>query len=125
MKKKKKMDKSAKTIRICASHEEEYPTPLLGTIAFHFYEKWCPYCGENGDIFYGETIPSTPQLEVRKQKYKEASKEYLDALITLNCKSLVWKGKRISPCALPQEEKERLQAIVAKGWKTGIKAEDL
>lgn len=114
-----------KTILICANHEEEYPTPLISTLVFRGAEKWCPFCGETGDIFYGERVPSTPELEQRKEKYKKASDEYLDAIGNLSCSSLMWEGKRISPKDLPFTEKERCQNIVSKGWKINIKAEDI
>lgn len=66
-----------KTIRICADHEE-YPVPLLSTMKFPGTRYWCPFCGEKGDLFYGEIVPSTPQLEERKIKYTEANRDYLD-----------------------------------------------
>lgn len=66
-----------KTIRICADHEE-YPVPLLSTMKFPGMRYWCPFCQEKGDVFYGEVIPSTPELEERKVKYAEASRDYLD-----------------------------------------------
>lgn len=114
-----------KTILICANHEDDYPTPLISTMAFRGAEKWCPFCGENGDIFYGEPIPSTPMLEARKKKYKEASDEYLDAVSAFACSSLMWEGKKISPSELPKEEIDRVRKIIDKGWKYNIKAENL
>lgn len=113
-----------KTILVCADHEE-YPVPLIGTMVFMGAEKWCPFCGETGDIFYGERIELTPELEKRKEIYKKASNEYLDARGTFACSSLEWEGKRISPSELPETEKERCRTIINNGWKCNIKAEDL
>lgn len=113
-----------KTILICADHEE-YPVPLIGTLVFMGAEKWCPFCGETGDIFYGERIDSTPELEKRKETYKKASNEYLDAKGALSCSSLEWEGKRISPNELPDVVKERYWRIINNGWKHNVKAEDL
>lgn len=117
--------KDQKTILICANHEEEYPTPLISTMAFRGAEKWCPFCGEKGDIFYGEHIPSTPELEARKKKYREASDEYIDAVSNFACSSLMWEGKRITPNELPEKEKDRIKVIINKGWQENVKAEDL
>lgn len=113
-----------KTILICADHEE-YPVPLIGTMVFPSAEKWCPFCGETGDIFYGEMVELTHELEKRKEIYKKASEEYLDARGILSCSNLMWEGKMITPGELPEREKERCRNIANNGWKLNVKAEDL
>lgn len=110
---------SNKTIAICAYHSD-LQVPLISTFAFREAEYWCPFCGEEYGMFGGKNIDSTPELEQRLIKYKEASKEYLGALSTRACSSLMFKGERISPSELPQEEKDRIKAITDKGWKRGI-----
>ena len=110
---------SKKKITICESHFK-YEVPLISTFAFSGAEYWCPFCGQASGMFGGKTVESTPELEQRLIKYKEESKEYLGALSTRACSSLMFEGKRISPDELPQEEKDRIKAIIDKGWKRGI-----
>lgn len=104
-------------IKICSDHQE-YQTPLIWTYAFNYAEYWCPYCGKNeGMMGAGYDVESTEELEARKKAYSEASADYLDAVGTKVCSSLMWEGQRISPNDLPQHEKDRLAEIVRKGWQ--------
>ncbi len=108
-----------KEIRICSNHD--YQVPLIWTYAFNGSEFWCPYCGFNGGMMgSGDLVPETEELIERRDKYKELSSEYLDALSTFACESLEFEGKRISPDDLPQSEKDRLNTII-NGWKNDVK----
>lgn len=110
-----------KEVKICSNHG--YQVPLIWTFAFDGSEYWCPHCGFTGGMFgSGESVTETQELFERKKKYKELSMEYLDALTTFACQSLEFDGKRISPKDLPQEEKDRLRAII-DAWKYEVKVD--
>lgn len=102
-------------ILICpANHEEQIP--LIWTFAFNGAEYWCPYCGQSFGMFYGKYVVTNPELEEKKKKYTEQSKEFLDAQSTFVCQSLEFEGKQISPHDLPEAEKVRLRKII-NDWK--------
>ncbi len=110
----------SKEIRICSNHDD-YQVPLIWTYAFNGCEYWCPYCGFTGGMMgSGDLFPETEELVERKNKYKELSLEYLDALSTLGCSSLEFEGKRISPNDLPEIEKDRLKNAI-DSWKDNVK----
>jgi hypothetical protein len=117
-------EKNKSVITICTSHKN-YKTPLIFTMAFSGAECWCPYCGMKADMFGGENVPSTPELEERKVKYKKASSEYLHAFGVMYARYTEFNGKDIRPEDLPQEEKERLQYIREGGWKYRVEIETL
>ena len=111
-----------KYIKVCNYHRE-YLTPLIPTFAFRYKEYWCPYCAETYALMETREVNSTPELEGCREKYREASSEFLHATGILICIGTMWKGERILPEQLPQEEKDRLKAIRDKGWETGIEIE--
>lgn len=112
-------DKEIKEIRVCGC-DYEYQVPLIWTFAFNGAEYWCPYCGGNfGMMGAGEDIPITKEIFERGEKYKELSKEFLDAKSTGVCSGLVFEGKRISPDELPDKEKERVLKVITN-WKYGV-----
>ena len=114
-----------KTILICENHKA-YPTPLLSTMAFRHCELWCPFCGRKLGMFDGGTDTEwTQQLQDRHDKYKENYSEYLHACGLTYAVGTMWKGERVHPDDLPDEEKERLKNIRENGWKEKIKSADL
>lgn len=115
---------NADNILICSNHQS-YPTPLIWTFAFNGSEYWCPFCGTTGGMFgAGKNVEITDELVSRNNLYTKASKEFLDAVSTSVCSSLLWNGNRISPKDLPEEERDRLQKIIDGGFKyKGIKIE--
>lgn len=115
-----------KEILICDNHIEEYPTPLIGTMAFRGCELWCPYCGEALGMFDGGTeMKSTKELESRIKKYKKRYDEYLHACAVTYASGTKWKGEIIEPINLPDEEKRRLKDIRENDWKPNIKIEEI
>ena len=109
-------------MKICSNHGD-YEVPLIYTFAWNHFEYWCPYCdAHEGMLGAGEDVEDTKELEKRKQLYEKATEEFRNARSTLICSETVWKGKRIKPIELPQEEIERLRKIT---WKRNIKIEDL
>ena len=100
-----------KEIRICDRHEKQ--VPLIWTFAFPGSEYWCPYCGGNfGRWGAGEMVESTMSLKREAVKWKQDSGDYLSAIGTNVCDSLMWEGNRITPDKLPQEEKDRRQMVI-------------
>ncbi|MHA1795812.1 MAG: hypothetical protein ACTSUK_06850 [Promethearchaeota archaeon] len=98
-------------IRICTGHDVEIP--LIWTFAFNGAEYWCPYCGANyGMMGAGTMVESTMALKRKLVADKKETKEYLGAKSSQVCVSTMWKGERISPEDLPDEEKFRLQTII-------------
>jgi len=105
------MSKERKEIRICDRHDEQ--VPLIWTFAFMGSEYWCPYCGGNfGMLGAGEMVPVTMDLKRSAVIWQKRSKEYLSALSSRACSSLLWEGKRISPDDLPVEEKKRITKVI-------------
>lgn len=100
-----------KTIKCCNRHEEN--VQLIWTFAFPGAEYWCPYCGANyGMMGAGEERELT-FAECREMiKYRYIGREYLSAMSSLNCDSLMWEGKRIKHSELPESEKQRLLKII-------------
>jgi len=112
-------------MKICSNHRD-YEVPLIYTYAWNGSEYWCPYCGcHEGMLGAGEDVNETPELLKRARIYEKATEEYRDALSTSICCELEWKGKRIKPQDLPDEEKQRLKNIKEKGWELNKKIEDL
>ena len=104
-------------IRVCPNHQDEEKVPLIGTMAFPGAEYWCPGCGYvHGIMGAGEIVNRTEELDNREDYWRKLGKEYLEAKSTLSCSSLMWEGERVSPEDLPEEEKERVQAVI-KAWK--------
>lgn len=111
-----------KTFKICEGHSE-YPTPLIWTFAFPYYEYWCPFCGAKGGMLgTGREVAATQELDDRYMKFKEFSNEFLHANGVQVCASTLWEGERVTPDRLPQHEKDRLQKII-DDWSYGIKIE--
>lgn len=111
-------------MKICSNHEE-YKVPLIWTFAWPYNEYWCPYCDcHEGMLGAGENVEETEELKKRLELYEKATKEYLGARSTLICSELEWKGKRIKPSELPEEEIERCKKLL-DSWKLNVKIEDL
>jgi len=107
-------------MKICSGHSE-YQTPLIWTFAFIGAEYWCPYCGYiSGMLGAGTSVPETPELEERHNKFKEFSSDYLHAKGTQICAYTLWEGKKIKPFDLPQQEKDRLSKIIDE-WRYNVK----
>jgi len=103
-------------IVICESHKN-YQTPLIATMAFKYFELWCPFCGKKLGMFDGgEDVDVTPELQKRHDAYKAKYKEYLRANAVTYAHETMWQGKYISPSQLPQEEKEHLADLRKTGW---------
>ena len=117
--------KDEKTILICESHKEDYPTPLITAMAFRHCELWCPYCGEAFGMFEGGAeMKWTQELQDRHDKYKKKYSEYLHASGMTYASGVEYQGKNIHPRDLPQEEKDRLKSIRQNDWKEGIRIEE-
>ena len=115
-----------KTIIICESHQRDYPTPLIYTFAFIHCEYWCPYCGNKHGMFDGgKDVPWTQELQDRHDKYKFHYQEYLHASVVSYSSGTMWKGERIHPKDLPDDEKSRLKTIRQTAWKENIKIEEM
>jgi hypothetical protein len=113
-------DNEIKEIKVCGC-DDEHQVPLIWTFAFNGAEYWCPFCGNNyGMMGAGEAVPITKEIFERGEKYKEFSKEFLDAKSTTICESLMFEGKRISPEELPNKEKERMLKVI-NDWKYDVK----
>jgi len=98
-------------MKICSNHPE-YPVPLIWTFSFPGSEYWCPYCGINGGMLgTGERAEETPELIERREKHKEASKDYLYAMGVPHSSSMVFEGKRTTFQELPREEKDRIDNL--------------
>ena len=109
-------------MKICSNHRD-YEVPLIYTYAWNYNEYWCSYCGcHEGMMGAGENVEDTPELKKRGELYKKATKEYLNARCTLICSETKWKGKRIKPSELPEEEIKRLRKFT---WELNKKIEDL
>lgn len=105
-------------MRICNNHDGII-VPILSTFAFMGAEYWCPHCGANYGFFNGcEKVEDTPEMIATMKKYKELSREFLDAKSTQACDSLMHEGKRISPEDLPDEIKQKNEQTI-KDWKYG------
>jgi hypothetical protein len=103
-------------IRICSNHPHR-KTPLIWTFAFSGAEYWCPYCGYKSGMFgAGESVDATPELEATLKNDKEQSQHFLHAVSAQTCDLLEYKGKRITPHDLPDEEKEKNRAVI-EAWK--------
>ena len=106
-------------ILICSNHPT-YQTPLIWTFAFPGSEWWCPYCGTSGGMLgTGESVPKTPALIARSEKYEAMAAEYLHAMAVRVCSGTEWppgSGKHIPPAELPQEEKDRLEKV-RESWR--------
>jgi hypothetical protein len=115
---------------VCPHHQETYLSPMIQTFAFMGAECWCPYCDHSAGLPFGdvERVDDTPELEKRYELYRVAAGEYLHAIGVRSCSRTTWphgSGIAIPPDQLPEEEKQRLAAIRAKGWPKNVKAEDL
>lgn len=109
--------KETETIRICKHHQDDYQAPLIWTFAFRGAEYWCPYCGKlEGMLGAGEKVKSTAVLRNRLKRFRKLSEAFLDANCSQVCESMIWKGERITPSELPQEEKDKNQKII-DSWK--------
>ena len=109
-----------KTIEICPNHQD-YPTPMLATLAFRGAELWCPHCGHTTGMFGdGIEVPDTKELKERSKKHSKHAKEFLHAMGVRACYKTTWQGNVIFPDELPQEEKDRLEKI-RKEWEYGKK----
>ena len=98
-------------VKACRNHEKTIP--LRWTFAFNGSEYWCPYCGENYGMMGAGEIREVNFTEARELiKWRKFGGELLDAMSTINCSSLEWNGKRISPHELPDYEKKRVQAVI-------------
>lgn len=118
--------KQEEEILICDNHQREYPTPLIGTMAFIYCELWCPYCGGRWGAFdAGQSVPVTQELQQRHDAYKERYKEYLHAQALTYASLTKWDGNMIKPADLPQEEKDRLKLIRDNDWRQEIKIEEI
>lgn len=105
----------ADEIRVCSNHQGR-PTPLRWTFAFPGAEYWCPYCGYTSGMFgAGYATESTPALEAVALQDEADSKDYLHARGVGCCSQTLFNGKWVKPADLPQEEKDRLAAII-KAW---------
>jgi hypothetical protein len=69
-------------------------------------------------------VDETPELKERLEKYKKYSQDYLHAMGILVCSATTWKGQRVQPDELPDEEKARLRQI-RENWQYGIKASQI
>lgn len=103
------------TILTCSNHEEIIP--LISTMAFNGGELWCPHCGANFGIFdnYNE-IEKTEELINQRQQLINETKEFLSAIGTFTCSSLIFEGKRITPMELPESELQKRKDII-KNYK--------
>ncbi len=102
-------------MRICDRHEKQ--VPLIWTFAFSGAEYWCPHCGANfGMMRAGKEVENTPELLAANESYKKLSNDYLNAMSTFACDSLVFEGKKISRDDLPQREFDRCQKVI-DDWK--------
>ena len=111
------------TITICPRHDER-PTPLIWTFAFMGAEYWCPWCGHIGGMFgAGMSVEATDELAARLAEDTERTAEYRHACAVQVCSYVEWQGKRIRPGDLPDEEKQRLQAI-RESWVYPATAEE-
>ncbi len=111
-------------IRICRDHD--YEVPLIWTFAFNGAEYWCPYCGVNlGMMGAGIRVKATEELLTRLEKYEKASEEYLRAKSISVCVGMECEGKQIHPDDLPQEEKDRVEAILKAGWEYEREVENI
>lgn len=106
---------------ICENHQE-YPVPLIQTMAFRGAENWCPYCGETSGIFAGKEVDSSPELERRAANYKEMSKSFIKANATFSCSRMMYNGKEVTIAELPEEYLDEQKQII-KEWKYGVEAE--
>ncbi len=112
-------------MKICSNHQE-YKVPLIYTFSWNSYEYWCPYCGcHEGMMGAGEDVEDSEELKERQKLYKEATKEYMDAMGVKVCVTTLWEGEQVKPEDLPDEEKERLNKIREKGWELNKKVEDI
>jgi len=96
---------------VCPNHEKQIP--MFQTLAFIGAELWCPCCGASEGFPLGkyETVDNSPELQKKANEMQEATAEYLHAVGIPRCSSTMWKGERITPDLLPQEEKDRLSNI--------------
>lgn len=98
-------------LRVCNRHEGN--VPLIWTFAFAGAEYWCPCCGANYGMLGAGEIVEVEYSDMREAvRWRQKSREFLDARSTLVCDSLIWEGERIDREDLPLEEVERCSKIV-------------
>lgn len=112
-----------KEINVCPNHSE-YLVPMISTFAFNGAEHWCPFCGEKLGMFSTGKAERTPELIERLRIYKAHWKQYLNAVGTLSCSSMEYKGRTVQREDLPEEFINE-QLVLAETWESEVVAEDV
>ena len=109
-------------MKICSDHQD-YQVPLIYTYAWNGFEYWCPFCGKHeGMLGAGKDVEDTEELKNRIELYNIATLEFLSARCTLICAETMWRGERIKPIELPEEEIARLKKL-CETWELNKKVE--